>query len=61
MSDTVFSALRKKLNEEITALHNVLTQDRVKDMEHYRNITGQLRGLTVALEYVKALESKMEE
>lgn len=57
MAETVFSVLRKKLNEDIQSLEQLLRDNRVKDMEHYRYVTGQLRGLTVAFDYVKDLES----
>lgn len=61
MAETVFSLLRKEIGTDIDQIKLTLYNNRVKDIEQYRFLTGQLLGLTTALDRVKALESKVEE
>lgn len=61
MAETIFSLLRKEIKSDIEQVERTLLTNRVKDIEQYRFLTGQLLGLTSALERVKALESKVEE
>lgn len=57
---TVFTVLQDKFKEQIKVLQDALYANRVGNIEDYRHITGQLRGLTVALNITKDLEAKVE-
>ena len=57
---SIFTVLKKQIVEDMEQLQNVLLSNRIESMDHYRYLTGQLRGLTVSLNRVKDLEAKLQ-
>jgi hypothetical protein len=50
----------KEISEDIKRITDVLTGNRVETLDDYRYLTGQLRGLTVALNKLKSLQKQVE-
>lgn len=57
MSKTV-QVIQKKISDDISRVEGALLGNRAENLAHYRYLTGQLRGLTVALNCVKDLEAQ---
>ena len=55
----IFTVLETKINEQINVLEGALYSNRAETLEDYRHMTGQLRGLTVALNLAKDLEKQI--
>ncbi len=55
-----FDILKSRLKEDVEVLEHAILNGNLKTLEEYRFLTGQLHGLTVAIEHVKALESQIE-
>lgn len=56
---TIFEVLYKEIGADVEILRGALNNNRVVDIEDYRHITGQLRGLSTALMHIKGLEIKI--
>ena len=57
---SVFQIMDKEISEDIKRITDVLTGNRVETLDDYRYLTGQLRGLTVALNKLKSLQKQVE-
>lgn len=56
---TIFQIAEKEIREDMKQVENVLLGNRAENLDHYRYLTGQLRGLTVALNRFKDLEVRL--
>lgn len=57
---TVFEVFEDRVKEQVKSLETALFANRAVTIEDYRHMTGQLRGLTVALNIMKDLQIKVE-
>lgn len=57
----MIKAFEEKVNEQIDILQTALFANRAVTIEDYRHMTGQLRGLTVALNLAKDLDKQLQE
>ena len=58
---TVFEVLQDQMKTKEEALRSALAMNTMSSMEDYRYVTGQLRGLAVARNMVKDLETSQYE
>ena len=58
---TAFGVIREKIDEDVKALQESLSDDRAKDFEHYKYLTGQIRGLKSAKLHIDTLEQQYTE
>jgi len=62
MSETVLALLRKKINDEVSALSNHLSSGAAaKDIEEYRRICGKTEGLGWVYNEIVELEKRLDE
>ena len=61
MSDNVLALLRKKIDDEVSALSNHLASGAAKDMEEYRRMCGKIEGLGWVYSEILELEKRLDE
>lgn len=62
MAKTVFDVLIEKFEEDITSSTQFLVGGGAKSFDEYREVTGRIRGLQLAIQTTKDLSrSQMEE
>jgi hypothetical protein len=61
MSENVLTLLRKKINDEVSALSNHLSSGAAKDIEEYRRICGKTEGLGWVYNEIVELEKRLDE
>lgn len=54
------SSLLKKLDKEVDFRKDALGNGNISSMEQYKNIVGEITGLSLAIDEIKALLEKME-
>ena len=61
MSETVLALLRKKINDEVSALSNHLSSGAAKDIEEYRRTCGKIEGFGWVYQEILELEKRLDE
>jgi len=61
MSDNVLASLRKKINDEVSALSNHLSSGAAKDIEAYRRTCGKIEGFGWVYQEILELEKRLDE
>ena len=61
MSDNVLALLRKKINDEVSALSNHLSSGAAKDIEEYRRTCGKIEGFGWVYQEILELEKRLDE
>jgi hypothetical protein len=61
MSDNVLALLRKKINDEVSALSDHLSSGAAKDMEEYRRTCGKIEGFGWVYSEIVELEKRLDE
>lgn len=56
MAETVFSVLKKQINEEVANHSDFVTGGCCKDFSDYKMVVGKIRGLNSALQHITDLE-----
>lgn len=56
MSETVFSVLKGKVDEDLSDIKATLCSGAAKSYDEYRDMTGYIRGLEVARQHIQNLE-----
>lgn len=60
MMDTTLEYLLKQFRDRMEMLSDAVSRGNCKDIEEYRFVCGQLRGLEAACAVIKDLADKME-
>jgi len=61
MATTVFSVILKEVEEKQKSLIDALASGAAKDYAEYRDMCGQIRGLSTAHMFINDLVRKMEQ
>jgi hypothetical protein len=61
MSENVLTLLRKKINDEVSALSNHLSSGAAKDIEEYRRTCGKIEGFGWVYQEILELEKRLDE
>ena len=61
MSENVLALLRKKINDEVSALSNHLSSGAAKDIEEYRRTCGKIEGFGWVYQEILELEKRLDE
>jgi hypothetical protein len=61
MSDNVLALLRKKIDDEVSALSDHLSSGAAKDMEEYRRTCGKVEGFRWVYQEILELEKRLDE
>jgi len=56
MAETVFSVLKKQINEEVNGHSDFIAGGSCKDFSDYKLVVGKIRGLNSALQNIMDLE-----
>lgn len=60
MAATVFQIVQRNIDEQLTLLTRALTDGSAKDYAEYRAMCGEIRGLSLAHNFITDLVRKME-
>ena len=60
MSNDAMSLLIKQMDEDIQQLSQVVSDGAATDFSDYKYLCGQVLGLTRAMNYVKAMEQRLQ-
>ena len=61
MSENVLALLRKKINDEVSALSNHLSSGAAKDIEEYRRTCGKIESFGWVYQEILELEKRLDE